>query len=174
MARVINTITCYSKMTYLLFIISHEITKFLFGFLGDLLSIIPTWKTSEYQLLQLFQNWEIQLSTPVNQTIQAKRVGSTTTCYKSKWLGFQHWFKESNLDALVCAVRSVLSSPQCVLDRGLPLLKSVLWPFLPALMGLVMELSLAGGVPMLCWWAKDKDCSILFKPPPSEALLSLG
>lgn len=50
----------------------------------------------------------------VIQTIQAARTGSTTACYREKWLGFQHRCEDRSLDPLSCAVEWVLSFLQCL------------------------------------------------------------
>lgn len=39
--------------------------------------------------------------------------GSTTTCYRKKWLDFQCWWKERNLDTLSCIVVSVSAFLKC-------------------------------------------------------------
>lgn len=57
------------------------------------------------------------LSVSVIQTVQVAKVGSTTTCYRTKLLGFQFWCEKRGLDPLSCAVGSVFHLLQCLLDR---------------------------------------------------------
>jgi len=49
------------------------------------------------------------LSDNVIQIIQAARVGSTTACYRTKWLGFQRWCEEGSLETLSGTLGSILS-----------------------------------------------------------------
>lgn len=53
------------------------------------------------------------MSDQVAQTIQMAKAGSTTACYRVKWLGSQWWCEERSLDPLACVVRWVLSFLQC-------------------------------------------------------------
>ena len=55
----------------------------------------------------------------VIQSIQAARAGSTTACYRPKWLGFQRWCKERGIEPLSCELGSILSFLQLLVDRGL-------------------------------------------------------
>ncbi|XP_034079168.1 uncharacterized protein LOC117550754 [Gymnodraco acuticeps] len=59
------------------------------------------------------------LSDSVVQSIQAARAGSTTACYRPKWLGFQRWCEERKIEPLSCELGSILSYLQLLVDRGL-------------------------------------------------------
>jgi len=48
------------------------------------------------------------LSDSVIQSIQAARAGSTTACYRPKWLGFQRWCEERKIEPLSCELGSIL------------------------------------------------------------------
>ena len=59
------------------------------------------------------------LSDSVIQSIQAARAGSTTACYRPKWLGFQRWCEERRIEPLSCELGSSLSFLHLLVDRGL-------------------------------------------------------
>lgn len=59
------------------------------------------------------------LTEQVVKTIQAARAGSTIACYRTKWLGFQHWCEGRDADPLTCSVGDILSFLQLLVDRGL-------------------------------------------------------
>lgn len=52
-------------------------------------------------------------------TVQTVRAGSTTSCYKAKWLGFQRWCIEKEMDPITCSVGSNLSFLQGLMEKGL-------------------------------------------------------
>lgn len=92
------------------------------------------------------------LSSPVIQTIQAARMGVTTTCHRAKWLGFQCWREEWNLDP--CLVQSGQCFPFYNVwwtgDWCAPLFKCILQPFLLAKKDLVTDASSAPQVAPEC------------------------
>lgn len=47
-------------------------------------------------------------------TVHPARAGSTTACYRAKWLGFQRSCKERSIDPLACTFGSVPSILQCL------------------------------------------------------------
>jgi len=55
----------------------------------------------------------------VIQSIQAARAGSTTACYRPKWLGFLQWCEERKIEPLSCELGSILLYLQLLVDRGL-------------------------------------------------------
>ena len=63
--------------------------------------------------------WATPLSDSVIQSIQAARAGSTTACYRPKWLGFLRWCEERKIEPLSCELGSILSYLQLLVDRGL-------------------------------------------------------
>jgi len=59
------------------------------------------------------------LSDKVIQSIQAAGAGSSPARYRPKWLGFQRWCEERNLESLSCTLGSILSYLQLLVYRGL-------------------------------------------------------
>jgi len=59
------------------------------------------------------------LSDKVIQTIQAARAGSTTACYRTKWLGFQRWCEERSLETLSCTLALFCPIYRCWWTGGL-------------------------------------------------------
>lgn len=56
---------------------------------------------------------------PIIHNIKTARARTTTSRYGAKWLDFQHWHIEWNLDPLSCAVSSVLYFLKCLMARRL-------------------------------------------------------